>query len=357
MSRIQGRSVDPRRSPSSAFGGGRCCTKSFFSGSGASQVTVKLRGPRRSRRSPGLRSRGSTGRWRGSGSADSASAGSGAVRSGWAAGPCASAEAQTAQPNIRTNGRASLMGSSSTWPRAAGFRLQPVDAFLQPLDRVTQLRYLAHVILYLHARGDEGRFFRPVLGSALGGPAARIPRPAGEAPRAFGEPVGGDVAHDPGQVFLEVPAEMAREERDLVGELHVPFHLDLPVRGLVVRGEPRQQEGRQAHLEIAGRAREGRGDLARGLDGEGERHGSDVEYGGAPRVLAQPLHGHRRRAQYMIQRGRGGVGKHRSQTFHPRCRATTPAARLKYSTRVSPAVSIIDLSSTWSGCMRIDSAR
>ncbi len=43
--------------------------------------------------------------------------------------------------------------------------------------------------------------------------------------------------------------------------------------------------------------------------------------------------------------------------LYPRCNATTPAARFQYSTRAKPASCIMPFRVSWSGCMRIDSAR
>ena len=46
-----------------------------------------------------------------------------------------------------------------------------------------------------------------------------------------------------------------------------------------------------------------------------------------------------------------------AQRLYPRCIATIPAVRLKYSQRSNPACCIICLRVSWSGCIRIDSAR
>ena len=48
---------------------------------------------------------------------------------------------------------------------------------------------------------------------------------------------------------------------------------------------------------------------------------------------------------------------HRGAHRQPRCTATTPALRLKYRHRRKPAARIMPSRASWSGCMRIDSAR
>ena len=58
-----------------------------------------------------------------------------------------------------------------------------------------------------------------------------------------------------------------------------------------------------------------------------------------------------------VQIAAGEAGAAARQNLYPRCRATTPPVRLKYSTCDSPTCSIIFFSVSWSGCMRIDSAK
>src|SRR6185437_495072 len=102
---------------------------------------------------------------------------------------------------------------------------------------------------------------------------------------------------------------------------------------------------------------ERRRDFTGALHGEGEGERADAEGDGAAGMRAQALERERAAPQQVVHRPLGRMRKERHHAFHPRCSATMPAARLKYSTRSSPAACIIDLSVSWSGCMRIDSAR
>src|SRR5688500_12184640 len=222
MSRIQARSDPARRSPSAGRGGGRCSSKSFLSGSGASQVTLKTRGLRRARRSlpgaPGAAASPSAG--------SSGSGGSAVSAGGGAAGcaGCAHAAAQAAKPSTRvTSVLASLMGPCFDVGDGPWFTPLPgsgsvpgllgsLDPLLQPLDRVAQLGYRAHEVLHLDARGDERGLLGPVPGRALGGTHARLARKAREAPRALGHAPRRNVPHHPRKVFLVVPGEVAREK-------------------------------------------------------------------------------------------------------------------------------------------------
>src|SRR5688572_1097099 len=226
MSRIQGRSDPARRSPSAGRGGGRCSSKSFLSGSGASQVTLKTRGLRRARRSlpgaPGAAASPSAGS---SGSGGSAVSAGGGAAGGGAAGcaGCAHAAAQAAKPSTRvTSVLASLMGPCFDVGDGPWFTPLPgsgsvpgllgsLDPLLQPLDRVAQLGYRAHEVLHLDARGDERGFLGPVFGCALGRAHPGLARKASEAARALRHPTRRDIAHHPGEVLLVVPGEMARE--------------------------------------------------------------------------------------------------------------------------------------------------
>ena len=167
----------------------------------------------------------------------------------------------------------------------------------------------------------------------------------------------GDVAHDVRQVLLVVPAQVAREERDVGGQRRIALHLDRLEGGLLARGQARHEERRDAHLEIGRRAFAGRDHLAGGLDGE--RHGerAHVDCDGAPGMGAQAVHRARGTAQHMVHGALAGMREDAAHAFHPRCSATTPAARLKYSTRARPAACIMAFNVSWSGCMRIDSAR
>ena len=127
--------------------------------------------------------------------------------------------------------------------------------------------------------------------------------------------MGGDVAHHARKVLLGVPGEVARKEGDFLRELHVALHLDFTERRLLVGGEARQQEGRNAHFEVARRAFHRRGDFAGGLHGESERDGTHVEGGGASRVPGEALHRERSASQHVVQRARGRMGEEGAHTL------------------------------------------
>ncbi len=62
----------------------------------------------------------------------------------------------------------------------------------------------------------------------------------------------------------------------------------------------------------------------------------------------------------LLETGEGEIAQaHWTQGYSlkPRCMATMPPVRLCTSQRSKPASSIIPLRVSWSGCMRIDSAR
>src|SRR5207237_8700448 len=101
-------------------------------------------------------------------------------------------------------------------------------------------------------------------------------------------------------------------------------------RGGVARRGPREQKGRNAHLDVVRGAAHRRLDLARRLRGEGECRRTDAEGDGAPGVTAHALERERRRPQHVIDRARGWLRQQeRAHVLKPRCSATTPAARLK----------------------------
>src|SRR6202158_3715866 len=146
----------------------------------------------------------------------------------------------------------------------------------------------------------------------------------------------GDVAQRMRQIFLDVPGEVAHEKRHFLGKLRVALHPDFPKGGLLAGGQAWQQKWRDRDFELARRIGKGRGHFARGLHGEGEAERPHVEGGGASRVSAQALECERGRAQHVIEGAHHGLRKGRAYSLNPRCKATTPRARLKYSTRAKP---------------------
>jgi hypothetical protein len=92
--------------------------------------------------------------------------------------------------------------------------------------------------------------------------------------------------------------------------------------GLLARGEARHEEWRNAHVQVARGARDGLGDLARGLDRERRFHRPTRKATVRPACLRRALHGERRRAQHVVHEAL-------PHALYPRWSATTPAARLK----------------------------
>ena len=79
--------------------------------------------------------------------------------------------------------------------------------------------------------------------------------------------------------------------------------------------EARQQEGRDAHLEVARGALDGGGDFAGRLHGKGDRQRAHVESRSAAGVPREALHGERRAPQHVVQRARGRIRKKRAHAL------------------------------------------
>ena len=73
--------------------------------------------------------------------------------------------------------------------------------------------------------------------------------PGSEGARGPCEAVRGDVAEDPRQLFLDIPAQVPREHQNFGGERGVALDVDRAQRVLLAAGERHKQLGLQRHGE------------------------------------------------------------------------------------------------------------
>ena len=260
---------------------------------------------------------------------------------------------------------------------------------------------------------DEPRFLLQILREVVHEPGCGPPGVEEPAEGRAGHRVRGDPAHRAGEERLPVRVDPAKERHELRAGIGAAVHIE-PAEGLLGQGlaayaGEEAEEVRNASGEhqigagrlfasdglaggirlpgwrriACGRRREGRLLLARlrsrrALVPRQPPQGHDAERAvphlGFEHAVRAPHH--EREAPPLAlaeERREVGVGGrpeggdptadpveqevHRGAHRQPRCTATTPALRLKYRHRRNPAARIISSRASWSGCMRIDSAR
>src|SRR5437867_575546 len=103
--------------------------------------------------------------------------------------------------------------------RASRPRLpKALDPFLETGKRVAQLADAARVPGLLLATHEESHFFGEEIRRRRGKALRRVELPCRKTARRAGDAVRRDVADQARELFLHVPAQMARERRHLLGE-------------------------------------------------------------------------------------------------------------------------------------------
>src|SRR5260221_12099654 len=94
----------------------------------------------------------------------------------------------------------------------------------------------------LHVAGprEQGLLLGPVLGQVFGKAQDGFALPRREGPPACGETVRDDVSEQLGEVFLEVPAEVAEKGVHRARQVGRPLDFNLLSRGFVARKKERQ---------------------------------------------------------------------------------------------------------------------
>src|SRR5882672_10667698 len=128
----------------------------------------------------------------------------------------------------------------------AGIR-QLLDAFLQPCHVVAQRVDVAAKAPHVGGPREQGLFLGPVFGEAFGEAQCRVALPRRDSLAAGGEAVGNDVAEHPGEIFLEIPDEVAEKIVDRARQIRRAFDFNVLSRGFVARKQER--EGARVELD------------------------------------------------------------------------------------------------------------
>src|SRR5678816_3505197 len=88
---------------------------------------------------------------------------------------------------------------------------KPLDPLLEALERVAQARDRAGELVDLPARHEHALLVHRVVRERLDQPPRRVGVPPGKRSARAGDAVRGHVAEEPGEVLLDIPAQVARE--------------------------------------------------------------------------------------------------------------------------------------------------
>src|SRR5882762_9818868 len=140
--------------------------------------------------------------------------------------------ARRAKRPIYQNRSASL--GSGGCPLAALARCRKVlDALLDPRHVVAQRVDVTAKVLHIGGPGEQGLLFGPVLHKVFGKAQCGVALPRGEGPAARSEAVGNDVAEHLGEIFFEIPGEIAEQVVHRTRQVRRTLDFNLLSGGLV----------------------------------------------------------------------------------------------------------------------------
>ena len=228
-------------------------------------------------------------------------------------------------------------------------------------------------------RDDQSGFLGGEFGDVGTQPHDRRAMPGKSGRCGPGDAAGRNVADDVGEIGLDIPAQVPEDEGQRFRESGRTRQVRRREDVAVFRQQPEWCVRRKLDGHGSGFSFGGGAEHAAIADGKRHRERSSLDADRLSSVDPKPLPGpvlvfenviqspdeeFRRCCHHDVWRQTAQTGAPdpvmpfpRDQNLKPRCSATTPSAMLKYSTCSSPARSIIALSPSWSGCMRIDSER
>src|SRR6266581_2677519 len=138
--------------------------------------------------------------------------------------------------------------------RRSTFSVGPMalDALLQPRRIVAQSFHFAAEILDIGRAREQRLLLGPVFREVYREAQRRFALPGGESPAFGNQAMREHVADQSGEIFLDVPGEIAEQDLDRARKLGRSFDLDLFQRALVTREQQRQRAGLELDLERAG---------------------------------------------------------------------------------------------------------
>src|SRR5437016_5604156 len=201
------------------------------------------------------------------------------------------------------------------------------DPFFKPLDGIAQLRDRRAQRFELRAPHQQAALLAGVVGEAVGEAAQRVRLPDREIAPGLHHAAGGDVADEPGEVLLHVPAQVSHQRHDLGREPGVACDLDRTHEMLAAARDARQsfrpQRKDQRRLGPACSHASGR-QYRQAYGGQGWRAQLEALAGEGRESLARPGRG----LEQMIQSKTKGhrVGGLFGRQAMPQCICWMPAS-------------------------------
>src|SRR5438105_10528977 len=201
------------------------------------------------------------------------------------------------------------------------------DPFFQPLDGIAQLRDRRAQRFELRTPHQQAAFLARVIGEALGEATQCIGLPGRKIAAGLRHAAGGDVADEPGEVLLHVPAQVPHQRHDFGGEPGVASDLDRADEMLGTAHEPAErfkpQRENQPRLDPARLHASGR-QYRQAYGGQGRRAQLEAFAGEGRKSLARPGLGVEQMIQSKTKGHRGGGLFGRQAT--PQCICWMPAS-------------------------------